>query len=314
MPTTTDSPARPAGVAPRSGLLRRCLWRLQALALIGLYWWPAKALSPAHASRWLGWLAAVVGPLLPRHRVVQRNLQLAFPKKSASERRALARAVWENIGRTAGELPHLPSLFAHGDERIVLLGAEHLEAVKSSGRGAVFVSGHFANWEVMPLVICQRLTDCLTVYRAANNPHIEQRLVRFRHSYGVHHRVAKGRAAPRALMYALAAGRPVALLNDQKFNEGLAVRFFGQQAMTSPGPAHLALKYAVPVIPVSVCRRAPMRFVVEFHTPFVPANTGDRAQDIQRCTEWINAFLEQTIRANPAQWLWLHRRWPEKYR
>ena len=292
-------------------LLQRFIWRLQALAWVSLYWWPTKALGAERASSGLGRLAAHLGPCLPRHSVVLDNLGLAFPEKSEDERHTLARAAWENIGRTAGELPHLPLLSAYGDARIVLIGAEHLQAIKASDRGAVFVSGHLANWEIMPLVICRHFADCLTVYRAPNNPYINKYLARLRHDYGMRHMAAKG-LATRALMRALAAGRSVALFNDQKFNEGLAINFFGQAAMTAPGPAHLALKYAVPIVPVATHRTGPMRFTVRIHAPYLPSTTGDLQRDIQTCTAGISAFIERQIRSHPAQWLWQHRRWPEQ--
>ncbi len=311
----TNNHTNPAAPEQRAVLVRRGTWRLQALVLASLYWWPVKALArvlgPARAAGWLGGLARICGPYLPRHRIVLRNLQLAFPKQSADERQRLARLVWESIGHTAGELPQLPALAAKTDERIVLRGAEHLETAATAARGTVFISAHFANWEVMMLVVCRRIPDCLAVYRAANNPHIDRQLARLRRAYGVAHLAPKG-STMRPLLRALAAGRAVALLSDQKFNEGLALDFFGQAAMTAPGPAQLALKYAATIVPVSTRRLSPMRFEVEFHPPFVPQNTGDAAADTRRCMQRINAFIEAQIRAHPAQWLWLHRRWPAR--
>jgi len=306
-----DVYSRPVGGDKCASFWRRFIWYVQMLAWEGIYWWPTKALGAERASNALGWLAARPGPGLPRHRIVMNNLRLAFPDKRADERYALARAAWENIGRTIGELPHLSSLSA-GDARIVLSGAEHLETIAASGQGAVFVSGHLANWEIMSLVICRRFADCLMVYRALNNPHIDKRLARLRRDYGMCQMAPKGGLATRALMRTLAAGKPVALFNDQKYNEGLAVAFFGQAAMTAPGPAHLALKYAVPIVPVATHRIGPMRFAVRIHAPYRPPATGDMAHDIRTCVAGISAFIEREICAHPAQWLWQHRRWPEQ--
>ena len=112
-------------------------------------------------------------------------------------------------------------------------------------------------------------------------------------------------------MRALGKNRSVALLNDQKFNQGLAIPFFGHNAMTAPGPSRLALKYKVPIVLVTTRRTGPARFTVTVHKPFVPDQSGDTEADVQACVERITALLEDEVRANPEQWFWQHRRWPK---
>jgi Kdo2-lipid IVA lauroyltransferase/acyltransferase len=114
------------------------------------------------------------------------------------------------------------------------------------------------------------------------------------------------------LMRALSRGAPIALMNDQKFREGLAVPLFGHDAMTAPGPTRLAMKYGVPLVPVSTERTGPARFRIVFHQPFLPEATGDEARDVEATLKRINAFMEDTIRETPGQWFWQHRRWPKE--
>ena len=97
----------------------------------------------------------------------------------------VAQEAWESVGRTAGELPHLPKIDPYDGDRVEVVNAERLDAVEASGKGAVFISGHFANWEVMAAVICRRPVDCLVTYRALNNPHIDRRINDVRHEYGI---------------------------------------------------------------------------------------------------------------------------------
>jgi len=191
-----------------------------------------------------------IAPLFSQNKTVLRNLRLAFPDLSEEDRAKIAESAWESVGRTAGELPHLPSINPYKGDRVEVVGAEYLDTVESNEEGAVFISGHFANWEVMAAVICQRPVDCLVTYRALNNPHIDRRLNKVRHDYGIGVLTPKG-LGTRELMRALSKGRTVALLNDQKFNQGLPIRFFGHDAMTAPGPSRLALKYGVPIVPVT---------------------------------------------------------------
>src|SRR6185437_13739320 len=97
---------------------------------------------------------------------------------------------------------------------------------------------------------------------------------------------------------------------DQKTNEGIAVRFFGQDAMTTPAPAALALKLKTPIIFASNKRLGGARFAVTVYPPLEFTPSGDDEADTRALTAAINRQLEEIVRADPAQWLWIHRRWP----
>lgn len=302
---------RPKDIDNRSTFRQRMVWRLEAVAWDVVYWWPMKAIGMDNASNFLGWLLKTLGPLFSQNKTVHRNLQLAFPEMSEHERTEIAQQAWESVGRTAGELPHLPKIHPYKGDRVEIVGGEHLDAIEASDKGAVIVAGHFANWEIIGSVVCLRPVDCLVTYRALNNPFIDRRLNKVRHDYGIGVLAPKG-LGTRELMRALSAGRTVALMNDQKFNEGLAVPFFRYDAMTAQGPSRLALKFDVPVVPISTRRTGPARFQVTVHEPFVPEKSGDAKADLHDCVTRISAFVEAEVRQNPGQWFWQHRRWPKE--
>ena len=303
---------RPSDIDDRSTFGQRVQWRLEALAWDIVYWWPMKLIGLDNASRFAGWLVGLIGPLLSQHRTMKRNLRLAFPDWSDAEIARVAKAAWRNVGATAGELPHLPRIdpYAEGG-RVEVVHPERLDAIEQAETGAVLVSGHFANWEVMAAVICRRPVDCLVTYRALNNPHIDKRINAVRRAYGIGVLAPKG-LATRDLMRALSDGRSVALMNDQKFNEGLAVPFFGHDAMTAPGPSRLAVKYGVPIVPMSTRRTGPGRFRVEVHEALLPDQALSTDEQVADLTRRITAFVETEVRANPEQWFWMHRRWPKE--
>ncbi|RIJ28025.1 lysophospholipid acyltransferase family protein [Henriciella mobilis] len=310
--TKTEAPQyiRPKDIDDRSTFWQRVVWRLEAIAWDLVYWGPMKALGPDRASDTAGWIIKRIAPLLSQNQTVKRNLRMAFPDWDEETVDRVAQEAWESVGRTAGELPHLPKIDPYDGDRVEVVNAERLDAVEASGKGAVFISGHFANWEVMAAVICRRPVDCLVTYRALNNPHIDRRINDVRHEYGIGVLAPKG-LGTRELMRALSAGRSVALMNDQKFNQGVPVPFFGHDAMTAPGPSRLAVKYGVPIVPVSTVRTGPARFRVTIHEAIYPAEglTGDEA--VLDCVRKITAFIETEVRANPGQWFWQHRRWPK---
>lgn len=302
---------RSADVERRASFGRKCLWRLEVIAYDTLYWWPFKLLGPDRAARFGGWLMGKIGPRISKHKIVRNNLALAFPDMPKDAREQIAKAAWVSLGRTAGELPHLPAIRPYESDRVEIVGVEHIDAIAAAETGAVLVSGHFANWEIMAAVVCNRAGhDCVITYRAINNPHIDKRISAIRHAYGIGALTPKG-IGTREVMRALSAGKSVGLMNDQKFREGIAVKFIGVEAMTAPGPTRMAMKYNVPLVYIETIRTAPARFKVIIHPPYSPAQTGDKDADVKTSVEWITARVEDTIRANPDQWFWQHQRWPK---
>ena len=211
-----DGYVRPKDIDNRSTFWQRVQWRLEAFAWDWLYWAPMKALGPDRASNFGGWLFRKLGPLLSQHKTAMRNISMAFPDWSEEKVHRTALAAWESAGRTAGELPHLPKIHPYEGDRVEVVGAERLDAIRESGEGAVMISGHFANWEVMAAVICRRPVDCLVTYRMLNNPHIDRRINAVRQAYGIGVLAPKG-LGTRELMRALGKGRAVALMNDSDF-------------------------------------------------------------------------------------------------
>jgi Kdo2-lipid IVA lauroyltransferase/acyltransferase len=302
---------RPKDIDNRATFWQRVQWQLETIAWDVIYWAPMKALGPDKASDFGGWLVKKIGPHLSQQKTMRRNLRLAFPDWSDAQIEETALAAWESVGRTAGEMPHLPAIDPYTGGRVEIIGLDVLDRIRDSGKGAVFISGHFANWEIMPAAITQRIPNAVMTYRALNNPHIDKRIADLRAAYGTQVNAPKG-IGTRELMRALSRGAPVALMNDQKFNEGIPVVFFGHEAMTAPGPTRMALKYKVPIAPVSTVRTGPARFRITFHEPFVPEDTGHPEADIRRSVERISAFIEAQVRAHPGQWFWQHRRWPKE--
>jgi len=284
------------------------IWRAEALgfdmasALMRLF--PVDWVSNAGAA-----LFKALGPLTGSHRIAERNIRLAFPGLDPAARAALLRAQWDNLGRTFFEFP-LTSRLTPASGRVEVVSGERLAAIAASGRPVVFVSGHLANWEVMAAVIVQAGVTCQVTYRAANNPYVDARIKAGRARYGVRLFAPKGGDGARELLQAMDRGESVALMNDQKFNGGLAVPFFGHPAHTATGPTRLALRSDAAIQPMSVQRLAGARFRVVVHEPIVLELTGDRARDLEVGVTRISAFVEARVRERPAEWFWVHKRWP----
>jgi KDO2-lipid IV(A) lauroyltransferase len=127
--------------------------------------------------------------------------------------------------------------------------------------------------------------------------------------YGVKTLTAKGGEGAKQIMQALKAGESVALMNDQKMNDGVAAPFFGHPAMTAPGPTRLAMRHNCPLVPISVRRTEGARFRVEILEPIEVSQNPDRNTAIVETVTRINQWVESEIRKAPEQWFWVHRRW-----
>ena len=293
--------------AQRPSLAQDLLWRLEAAAYVGVFAL-LRLMDIETASALGGWLAMRLGPLTGSHRVVQRNLRLAFPDMPEAEREALARAQWDNLGRSTFELPFMEELQPHRG-RVQVVGAERLEEIRRSGQPVVFISGHFSNWEVMPCAIVDAGITCQMTYRAANNVHVDKLIREARARYGVKLFAPKGSDGSRELLAAMQRGESVALMNDQKFNGGVAAPFMGHVAHTAAGPSRLALRFGTVLQPMSVERLPKARFRVIVHPPIALEKTGSREADLEAGVAKVNAFIEAEVRAHPLEWFWVHKRW-----
>ena len=257
-----------------------------------------------------GWIGRNIGPLLGSDRVARANLAAAFPEKSEAERDAIRLAMWNNLGRVVAEYPHLEKFSPHGPAaRITVTFHTDFTAQKAQGTPAMFLSGHLGNWEMMPILGQQLGYEGATVVRPPNNPAVASYIERQRGLNGPKTQIAK-HAAVRRMIAMLKSGKALYMLVDQKNNEGLPAPFFGRIAMTTPAPAALALKLKAKILIATNTRLDGARFHVAVHDgpDFTPS--GNESADIQRLTEILTTRIEEIVRHDPAQWLWIHRRWP----
>ena len=273
-----------------------------------------RVLGPVTSSNLFGALFRAVGPWFPVSRVAHDNLRLALPELDARARRRVVRGVWDNLGRTAGELPHIADFRATtGGPGWELIGAEILHRLAEKGGPMIFFSGHIGNWEMLPVVVAAHDLAFAPFYRPVENRQLDAMLLDLRRK-AMRTDVpmfAKGAAGARQSLVHLSRGGRLGFLMDQKMNDGIEARFFGRPAMTAPALAALALRLRCPVIPGFVERTGPARFRLTCEQPLDLPDTGDRTADIAALTQTVNDTMERWIRAKPESWLWLHRRWPK---
>ena len=310
--TRADAAAGSEGPDFRSSRPVTLVHRIEYGALRFLFWF-FRLVGVDLASAISGKFCRAVGPRL--HRISGRGrtgLRLAFPDWSDSEIDATLKDVWENLGRTAAEFAHLKAFQpVQSSGRLVIENGAVISTVVRTGRPAIFVSGHFANWELMTIVLKDYGVDNGLVYRTANNPLIDRFIVAERAKVMTQRQFPKGRRGWRSVVACLRDGRSLGMLVDQKLNDGVEASFFDIPAMTTPAPARLALKFDAPIIPARIVRTKGAHFKMTVKEPIDFKPSGDLEADVLALTQMINATLEDDIRHAPGQWLWLHRRWPK---
>jgi len=292
-------------------------------------------LLPVRAASALGgWLGRTLGPRVKVSRRAETNLRLAFPEKSDAERQAILRGMWDNLGRTGFEYPHMRRLW-EGDlfDRVAAVGfgkimqaAERGEKVTVSGKrieivgvenalelyfrpGArILFSGHLGNWEILPLFANILGMEAQVIFRRPNNPWVDRLLINMRGDHGG--LVPKGVLGAVLSRSTLEKGGLLGLLADQKHNRGVAVPLFGRPAMTAPMVAKLALQYRCPVHGGWVQRLDGLNFRVTIEPPLKIPDSGDEEADVAAILAQVNESYERWIRESPEQWMWVHRRWP----
>lgn len=271
------------------------------VAVFGLF-----RLLPLDVASWLGGrLARTIGPFLGAHRTAEKNLQEVMPDMTATKRKRVLRDMWDNLGRVAAEMPHVASGALRA--RTTLHGGEHITA-----HGQVlFFSAHLGNWETQPIYLsCGGSSKLTIVYRAANNPLVDAVINRIRASQATS-LAPKGHKGAISLVRAIKGGHSIAMLVDQKMNDGISVPFFGRPAMTAPAIAEFALRYNLPILSTHAVRKKGCYFEVIVGPPLTFEKTGDQERDVLAIMTQINIAIESWIREHPEQWFWVHKRWPK---
>jgi KDO2-lipid IV(A) lauroyltransferase len=267
--------------------------------------------------RGVSWkLAEFIGRVWFRVDAKHRNIALSNLKRAwgdeldENERETIGRRNFSHLARVMLELPYLRKLSATNVDRFVtFVGAEHFLTALDKGKGLLFLTSHFGNWEMMALAFSLKYRPAYIVVRPLDNPFLD-RLVNGMRSRGRNQLVDK-KGSVRRVLRLLRQGEIVALLMDQNVDwyEGVFVPFFRDIACTSKALTVIALRTGAPVVPVYNVRQPDGRYRVIFEPEIPLVITGDKTRDMEETTALLNRIIESYVRRYPEQWFWVHQRW-----
>ena len=274
-------------------------------AAFRLFQWYVERKSPQageRAGERLGRLAYRV--MKSRRARTLSNLQLAFPELSDAQREGIAKGTFEHFGRIAADF--LRSAKRSKEETLASIeveGREHIENAVKNGKGALLMTGHFGNWELIAHWLTATGYDTWAVARDPNGREMSELVLKQREASGL--KVLPRGNAARTILACVKKNGIVGILFDQNTSEAF-LPFFGHPCGTVIGPAVLSQRSGSPLVPVYCVRVAPMKYRLVFEAPVQPA---EGYEGPEAYTKSMNEFLERAIRQYPDQYLWLHDRW-----
>lgn len=225
--------------------------------------------------------------------------------KTSLKETGIVKSMFKHLGRSFAEIVRLYGGDRRILQRITFKGLENFERAKKAGKGIIFLTGHCGNWELMAVAFGITVEPISVVARPLNNRALNGVMEKIRSRYG--NQVIYKKGAIREMLKLLRENRAVGILMDQSVlrQEGLLIDFLGRPAWTSRMPAMIARKTGAKVLPAFIKRQADGHLIeigkeIEL--------TGDEIEDTRR----LSSCIENYIIENPAEWLWIHRRWKQR--
>ena len=265
-----------------------------------------RVLGPKVSSNLGGKLFEIIGPIFRSKNIIKKNLQIAMYNISNQEINKISKLMWNNYGRVFAEYMFIKDFrFNRLSSNIQVEGQDILENLKKNNKSAVFISGHFANFELMAMHIEKSGLDLCAIYRPLNNIFINKIMERIRKRYICKNQIKKGIGGVKNLISFTKKNYSTALMIDQRVSEGTLSNFFKKKAYTTTIPAQLVKKFNMPIIPVHIERFNDLNFKIKICKPLY----FEKNSSIQHITDELNLVLQEMIKLNPYQWIWSHNRW-----
>ena len=250
-------------------------------------------------------IGRLFGPIFRSKKLIENNLEQSGIVDKKNYNKIISK-IYGNYGRILAEYPFLKAFRNNKLNKFIEIdGLENLNKIKREKRRAVFISGHFNNFELMALQIEKAGINLCAIYRPLNNVFLNKTMEEIRENFICKNQIKKGRSGTRQIIENIKKGNSVALMIDQRVREGIKINFFGKPASTTTIPAQLIKKYKCDLVPIYIERRKNNYFKMFVSEPIKIGNN----KSIKEITEHLNKILEKMILKNVDQWIWTHDRW-----
>ena len=284
-------------------MIKKINYLIQSL-LIYLFFLIGRIIGLKISRRIYSFLFSFFGPFFKSKQIIKNNLNIFSQNISNLKKNKITNDMWKNYGKTFIEYIFL-DYFNKQNSHISIYGENNLSSAVKKNKPIIFISGHFANFELMSMEITKKNIKLATIYRPLNNFFLNPFMEYLRKKYICKNQIKKGINGVREAINYLKKNYSVALMIDQRVSEGEKVNLFGKPALTTTLPAQLSIKYDLKIVPVYIERAENDKFKIEFLKEISPEHFKNKIE----LTEELNKVLEKMIVKNPNQWIWTHNRW-----
>ena len=250
----------------------------------------------------------VIGPFIKSEHVINNNLEKFLGPHNDNIKKNVKIKMWANYGKTFVEYLYLKK-FKNMSTHIDIKGVEILDKIKKNNKPVIFVSGHFANFELMSMELTKRNINLATIYRPLNNFFLNPFMEYLRKKYICPNQIKKGLVGVKDSIIYIKNNFSIALMIDQRVSEGKNLPFFEHMALTTTMPTQIALKFGLEIVPIYIARQADDKFEMEIYEPIkFQKNNGTETNKLNISIK-LNKILEEMISKDPGQWIWTHNRW-----
>ena len=250
----------------------------------------------------------IIGPLIKSEKTINVNLEKFLSSYNEEQKKNIKNKMWSNYGKVFVEYLFL-NKFRKNNSHINLKGKEILKSIMDKNKPVIFVSGHFANFELMSMELTRKKINLATIYRPLNNLFLNPFMEYVRRTYVCRNQIKKGIAGVKDSINYLKKNYSIALMIDQRVSEGKRLPFFDQMALTTTLPAQLAIKFNLEIVPIYIKRNLDDSFEMEILNPIALDKNEDLITQKINTTIKLNKILEEMISRDPGQWIWTHNRW-----
>jgi len=250
----------------------------------------------------------IIGPIIKSEKTINENLEKFLSSYNEEQKKNIKKMMWSNYGKTFVEYLFL-NKFRKNNSHINFKGKEILKSIINKNKPVIFVSGHFANFELMSMELTRETINLATIYRPLNNLFLNPFMEYVRRTYVCRNQIKKGIAGVKDSINYLKKNYSIALMIDQRVSEGKRLPFFDQMALTTTLPAQLAIKFDLEIVPIYIKRNLDDSFEMEILKPITLNRNEDLITQKINTTIKLNKILEEMISRDPGQWIWTHNRW-----
>ena len=250
----------------------------------------------------------LIGPIFKSKKIIISNIKIFSKNISDAEIKGITDSMWRNYGKKFIEYIFL-DYFRKNNNHIEIIGLNNISEQIEGGKPVIFVSGHFANFELMSMEITKKNINLATIYRPLNNFFLNPFMEYLRKKYICRNQIKKGLPGVKEAIQYIKDNFSVALMIDQRLSEGKRLPFFENMALTTTLPAQLALKFNLDIVPIYILRDDKNNFIIEVDKP-IKINKNDKSEENKlNISIKLNSVLEKMISEDPGQWIWTHNRW-----